>query len=164
MADKTHVVYLIVRDAPGVMNRVTGLIARRNFNIDTITVGKTNQQGLSRIVVSFNANDETLEQLKKQLGKLIDVEKIGELNDKTAVVRELCLVTVAVKNQNARKEITSFADIFRAKIVDVSKKSLTIQLTGKPLQIEAFLDLVRKHGIKDISRTGVNAISRSNGK
>ena len=164
MADKTHIVYLIVRDAPGVMNRVTGLIARRNFNIDTITVGKTNQRGLSRIVISLSANNETLEQLKKQLGKLIDVEKIGELNDKNAVVRELCLVTVAVKNQNARKELTSFANIFRANIVGVSKKSLTIQLTGKPMQIEAFLDLVGKHGIKDISRTGINAISRSNGK
>ncbi len=164
MKEKTHILYLIVRDEPGVMNRLTGLFSRRNFNIDTITVGKTNQQGLSRIVISLNADDETLEQLKKQLGKLIDVEKIGELNDKTAVVRELCLVTVAVKNQNARKEITSFANIFRANIVGVSKESLIIQLAGKPMQIEAFLDLVKKHGIKDISRTGVNAISRGNGK
>ncbi len=161
MKEKTHIVDMIVKDEPGVMNRVTGLFSRRNFNIDTITVGKTLEKGLSRIVITVKADNDTLEQLKKQLGKLIDVEKIGEINQENAVVRELCLVKISAKTPAVRKEIISFADIFRANIVDVSKDSITAQIVGKPDQIDAFIKLVKKHGVKEISRTGVNAISRS---
>lgn len=157
---REYIVCLLVKDEPGVMNRITGLIARRNFNIDTIAVGKTEKAGISKIILTISATQRILEQLKKQLGKLVDVVKVIEIPQENAIVRELCLVKVAVKNQNARKEITSYAKMFRANIVDVTPKSLIIQLAGKPKKIEAFLDLIKKFGIKEISRSGKDAMIR----
>ena len=155
-----HILSLLVKDEPGVMNRITGLFSRRNYNIDTITVGKTNVEGVSKIVLSLKANEKTLEQIKKQVNKIVEVVKIVEMKEKDAVVRELCLIKVSVKNQDARNEITSFAETFRANIVDITHNAATIQLTGKPSQIEAFLGLMQKFGIKEISRTGITALER----
>jgi acetolactate synthase-1/3 small subunit len=108
----------------------------------------------------MRADARTLEQLKKQLGKTIDVVKITELDEKTSVVRELCLIRLSAKDQKQRDEIASNAKLFRAKVVDVSPKSMVVQLAGKPEQIDAFIEVVKTFGVQDISRTGVNAIAR----
>jgi len=161
--EKKHIVVLLVRDAPGVMTKITGLFARRNFNIDTINVGKTNSPKVSRIVLTLEANQKTLEQLEKQVNKLIDVIKVIELDPEKSVVRELCLVKVSVKDQNARKELTTYAETFRASIVDITHNSMVIQLAGKPEQIDSFLALIKKFGIIEVSRTGTDAIARGAG-
>ncbi len=159
-ASKKHVIGLLVRDHPGVMARITILIAKRGFNIDTICVGKTEKEGISRIVLSMIADDKTLEQVQKQLGKLIDVLKISDMKDEDAVIRELVLAKIHVKNGDSKTEILANAKIFRAAIVDVAKDSVIVQMAGQPSKIEAFLELMQPFGIKEIARTGITAVSR----
>lgn len=157
---KKHVIGLLVRDHPGVMSRITVVIAKRGFNIDTISVGKTEKEGISRIVLSLNADAHTIEQVEKQLGKLIDVLKISELHEKDSVIRELLLAKIHVKNAEARTEILSQAKIFRAAIVDTGKNSIIAQMAGSPAKIKAFIELMQSFGIKEIARTGITAIAR----
>ncbi|MBI4052436.1 MAG: acetolactate synthase small subunit [Candidatus Diapherotrites archaeon] len=155
-----HIIGLLVEDRPGVFARISGLVFKRGFNIETICVGKSEKPGISRIILTINADDRTLEQVKKQLGKLIDVVKISDLPKSESVVRELLLVKVNTKDSKKRADIIAFAKSFRASVVDVSAKSLVIQLAGQPSKIGAFLELMRPFGIHEISRTGTNAMSR----
>ncbi len=159
-ASKKHVIGLLVRDHPGVMARITILISKRGFNIDTICVGKTEKEGISRIVLSVVGDDKTLEQVQKQLGKLIDVLKISDMKDDGAVIRELVLAKIFIKNADAKTEVLANAKIFRATIVDVAKNSVIVQMAGQPSKIEAFLELMKPFGIKEIARTGITAIAR----
>ncbi len=156
--EKKHIISMLVEDEPGVMTRISGMFARRGFNIDTITVGKTNTKGLSKIVITVIGDDDTLEQVEKQINKLIDVTKVTELN--TGIIRELCLIKVNTPDKKAKDEIFDYAKVYKAKFVDVNHKSMTLELIGVPEKIDSFIEMVKSYGIIDISRTGVTAMQR----
>ena len=154
-----HVISTLVENKPGVLQKVAGLFTRRDFNIDSITVGESEVEGLARMVITVKADDKILEQVTKQLNKLVDVIKIKDIT-KNAVKRELCLVKVNIPNEKARAEIMQYANIFRAKIVDVTEETLIIEITGDMEKINAFISLLKGYGIKKISRTGLTAMAR----
>ena len=154
-----HVISTLVEDRPGVLQKVAGMFNRRGFNIDSITVGSSEVEGQSRMVISVNADRKGLEQVTKQLNKLVDVIKIKDIT-KTAVKRELCLVKVSVPNAKARAEIMQYSNIFRAHVLDVTDQTLMIELTGDKEKINAFISLVEGYGIIRIARTGLTAMSR----
>ena len=159
MTLKYHVISTLVEDKPGVLQKVAGMFNRRGFNIDSITVGNSEVEGQSRMVITVHADEKGLEQVMKQLNKLIDVIKIKDITQ-NAVKRELCLVKVNVPNAKARAEIMQYSNIFRAHILDVSEETLLIELTGDKKKINAFISLVETFGIKRIARTGLTAMSR----
>lgn len=159
MTFEYHVISTLVEDKPGVLQKVAGLFNRRGFNIDSITVGESEVEGLSRMVISVHADKNGLEQVTKQLNKLVDVIKIKDIT-RNAVKRELCLVKVNIPNEKARAEIMQYSNIFRAKIVDVTEETLIIELTGDKEKIDAFISLLKGYGIKRISRTGLTAMAR----
>ena len=154
-----HIISTLVEDKPGVLQKVAGMFNRRGFNIDSITVGNSEVEGQSRLVITVHADEKGLEQVMKQLNKLIDVIKIKDITQ-NAVKRELCLVKVSVPDAKARAEIMQYTNIFRAHILDVSEESLMIELTGDKKKINAFISLVENFGIKRIARTGLTAMSR----
>ena len=154
-----HVISTLVEDKPGVLQKIAGLFNRRGFNIDSITVGNSEVEGLSRMVISVHADKKGLEQVIKQLNKLVDVIKIKDIT-KTAVKRELCLIKVKIPDEKARAEIMQYTNIFRAKILDVTEETLVIELTGDKKKINAFISLVENYGIKRIARTGLTAMAR----
>ena len=154
-----HVISTLVEDKPGVLQKVAGMFNRRGFNIDSITVGESEVEGLSRMVITVRADKKGLEQVTKQLNKLVDVIKIKDITE-NAVKRELCLIQVNIPNTEARAEIMQYTNIFRANIVEVCEKTLTIELTGDIEKLNAFISLLQPYGIKKISRTGLTAISR----
>ena len=156
---KYHVISALVENKPGVLQKVAGLFTRRDFNIDSITVGESEVEGLARMVITVKGDDKILEQVTKQLNKLVDVIKIKDIT-KNAVKRELCLVKVSVPDETARAEIMQYANIFRAKIVDVTEETLIIEMTGDMEKINAFISLLKGYGIKKISRTGLTAMAR----
>ena len=159
MSENYHVISALVEDRPGVLQKVASLLNRRGINIDSITVGQSEVEGLSRMVITVRADEKGLEQVTKQLNKLIDVIKIKDITN-TAVKRELCLVKVKISNAKSRAEIIQYSNIFRANIVDVTDKTLMIELTGDKTKINAFISLVEGYGIKKISRTGLTAMAR----
>ena len=154
-----HVISTLVEDKPGVLQKVAGLFNQRGFKIDSIRVVGSEVEGLSRMVITVNADKKGLEQVTKQLHKLVDVIKIKDIT-KNAVKRELCLIKVHVPNEKARAEIMQYTNIFRAKIVDISEETLIIELTGDMGKINAFISLIKGYGIKKISRTGLTAMAR----
>lgn len=160
LIEHKHVISMLVEDQPGVLTRIAGMFARRGFNIDTITVGKTSNKGISKMVISVFGDDRTIEQMEKQINKLIDTIKVTELPEKTSIIRELCLVKVAIPNKKAKEDILRYTKIYKTKIVDITPKSITAQIVGEPDKIQSFLDLMAQYGIKEISRTGVTAILR----
>lgn len=159
MDEKYHVISTLVENKPGVLQKVAGLFTRRDFNIDSITVGESEVNGLARMVITVKADEKILEQVTKQLNKLVDVVKIKDIS-KNAVKRELCLVKVNIPNEKARAEIMQYANIFRAKIVDVTEETLIIEITGDMEKTNAFISLLKGYGIKKISRTGLTAMAR----
>lgn len=154
-----HIISTLVEDKPGVLQKVAGLFNRRGFNIDSITVGESEVEGLSRMVICVHADQKGLEQVTKQLNKLVDVIKIKDIT-KIAVRRELCLIKVSIPSEKARSEIMQYTSIFRGKIVDVTEETLIIELTGDIEKIDAFISLLKGYGIKRISRTGLTAMAR----
>ena len=159
MTLKYHVISTLIEDKPGVLQKVAGMFNRRGFNIDSITVGNSEVEGLSRMVITVHADERGLEQVTKQLNKLIDVIKIKDITKK-AVKRELCLVKVNIPNADARAEIMQYSNIFRAHILDVTEETLMVELTGDKEKINAFISLLEPFGIKRIARTGLTAMSR----
>jgi len=157
---KRHVIALLVEDKPGVMLRIVGMFTRRGFNIDTITVGKTEKIGTSRITLTMEDDEETLEQVIKQLRKLIDVIRVVNLDEKKTVVAELCFAKVHTKTKKSVSEVTKYSDLYKGKIVDVAPDSLTIRVVGTPEKVDSFLELMNPYGVKEIVRTGVTAIAR----
>lgn len=155
-----HVIVALVEDKPGVLYRVTSLIRRRNFNIDTITVGTTDVEGVSKITMTMAGDERMVEQLVKQLAKLIDVVKISKLRPDVTVMREMAMVKVHTSNPQVRTEVMQFIEIFRGHVVDASPESLTIELSGDPEKIDAFVDLMKRYGVKEVTRTGAIAIQR----
>lgn len=155
-----HTIAMTVNDEPGVMAKISGMFARRGFNIDTITVGKTQKEGVSKIVIAVIGDDRVIEQVEKQLNKMIDVIKVVELPAETSVIRELCLVKISASDQKKHDEIVKYANVYKNKIVDITPKAITVEIVGEPGKIDTFLELVKPFGIKDISRTGVTGINR----
>lgn len=154
-----HTLSVLVENKPGVLTRVTSLFARRGFNIDSLAVGTTEDPTLSRITIVVNAENTPLEQVTKQLHKLINVIKVQDLDPKEMVDRELVLFKVNAP-PDRRHEIIEVANVFRAKIVDVGKNSVTIEATGAGDKLSAMEDLLRAYGIKELARTGKIALSR----
>ncbi|KGX92440.1 acetolactate synthase [Pontibacillus halophilus JSM 076056 = DSM 19796] len=155
-----RIITATVQNRSGVLNRVTGLLQKRQFNIESISVGRTETEGISKMTFVVDVEDhQKLEQLTKQLHKQIDVLKVSDITDKAIVARELALIKV-VANAQQRNELQTMIEPFRASIIDVSRDSLTVQVTGKPDKIEALIDLLRPYGIKDLARTGVTAFLR----
>ena len=154
-----HTLSVLVENKPGVLTRVTSLFARRGFNIDSLAVGPTEDPTLSRITIVVSAEDTPLEQITKQLHKLINVIKIQDLDPAESIDRELVLFKVNAASEK-RHEIIEIANVFRAKIIDVGRNSLTIEATGSSDKIQAMEDLFRAYGIKELARTGKIALSR----
>jgi len=159
MEKEYHIISTLVEDKPGVLQKVAGMFNRRGFNIDSITVGNSEVEGQSRMVITVHADEKGLEQVTKQLNKLIDVIKIKDITQK-AVKRELCLVKVNIPDAKARAEIMQYTNIFRAHILDVTEETIMVELTGDKDKINAFISLVEPFGIKRIARTGLTAMSR----
>jgi len=155
-----HVLSVLVENQAGVLSRVSGLFSRRGYNIDSLTVGVTENPNLSRITIVVNTDDELIvDQIKKQLNKLIDVVKVIELKPQNSVYRELALVKIRSSDET-RASIISVVDIFRAKIIDVSSESVTAEITGDQNKLTAFKELMQPFGIKEFVRTGVTALER----
>lgn len=155
------VLSLLVEDTAGVLSRVAGLFSRRGYNIESLTVGSTEKPGYSRMTIVTSGEDETLEQIKKQLAKLVDVVEIKELESHvTSVTRELVLLKVEVDSAD-RTQLLEVANVFRAKIIDFSDKALIIEMTGNNAKIDAFLSLMNTFNIKQVARTGITGLSRS---
>ena len=159
MATTKHTLVALVQDKPGVLNRVVSLFRRRGFNIDSIAVGHSEVPHLSRVTIIVNGTTAIVEQVRKQLDKLIDVVKISDITSEKLTSRELALVKVKATSAT-RSEILEIADIFRANIVDVASDSLTIEITGDEDKIESMLKLLRGFGVKEIARTGRVAMVR----
>ncbi|WP_053353457.1 MULTISPECIES: acetolactate synthase small subunit [Leucobacter] len=154
-----HVLSLLVEDKPGLLTRVAGLFARRGFNIESLAVGPTEMRGLSRITVVVDQDDILLEQVTKQLNKLVNVIKIVELEAGTSVQREHVLIKVRADNQS-RSHVLEAVNLFRARVVDVVPDALTIEVTGDRGKIEAFLKVLEPYGIKEIAQSGLIAMGR----
>jgi acetolactate synthase-1/3 small subunit len=158
-----HTISVLVNNQPGVLQRVSGLFGRRGFNIESITVGEAEEPGLSRMVIVTTGDDKTLEQVSKQLYKLIDVIKVIDLSSNPMVARELALIKVGAEPAS-RAEILGIVETFRAAVVDIGPTSLIVQVVGDSLKIEAMVELLKPYGIRELSRTGITAMVRGAAK
>ena len=154
-----HVLSILVANNPGVLGRIVSLFSRRAYNIDGLSVGTSEDQRFTRITVSVQGDERVVEQIQKQVAKLHDVEDVTELKPESAIYRELCLVKVEA-TAAARPDIFNVASVFRANIIDVSVKTLTMELTGDLDKIAAFVEIMKPYGIIEIVQTGLTAISR----
>jgi acetolactate synthase-1/3 small subunit len=155
-----HIVAALVENKPGVLFRITNLFRARSFNIESITVGTTEQKDLSRMTITTVTDEKTLDQLVKQLRKLIDVVDVKVLETDRAVYRELALIKMKAVDPTTRSEIMNYANIFRGNIIDIGKETITVEITGTPDKIDAFRNLVEQYGIAQLARTGVSALPR----
>ena len=158
--NKRYILVVLVENKSGVLNRVASLFRRRRFNIESLTVGHTEKKDISRMTIVMNGDSAKMEQVKKQLYKIIEVLKIIELDEKEAIVRELALIKVHATKAN-RPEIMQIVDIYEAKIADVSLDALTIEICTKPATLDSFITLMHNFGIKELVRTGMGAMQRS---
>ncbi len=156
---QTHTLSVLVANKPGVLTHVSGLFSRRGYNIDSLTVGVTENPEISRMTIVAHGDEQVIEQVTKQLNKLIDIIKVVEVTPNESVDRELALFKVAAKAQN-RSEVIQIVDIFRAKIIDVSSESVVIEITGSGDKINALEEMMRPFGIKEMVRTGKVALVR----
>ena len=156
---RRHILSILVENKPGVLARVAGLFARRGFNIQTLAVGPTDDEAISRITLTVDGALHPIDQVTKQLHKLINVIKIRDLEPAETVARELALFKIAVDTE-ARSEVMQLADIFRGKVIDVSRRSMTVEITGTDDKIEAFERMVRPFGLIEMVRTGEVAVAR----
>jgi len=154
-----HIITALVEDKPGVLNRIASLFRRRGFNIQSLAVGSSEQPGLSRMTIVVGGNSRVVEQVRKQLAKLIEVIKVSDLSGESFVSREFVLIKVKT-NRETRGEIIQLAEIFRANIVDVAPDSLVAEVTGDEEKVESLIGLLRRFGIKEIARTGCLAMTR----
>jgi len=160
---RKHVLSILVEDKSGVLTRIAGLFARRGFNIDTLTVGPTDDERISRVTLTVDGALHPIDQVTKQLHKLINVLKIRDLDPEDTVTRELAMFKVAADGAQ-RGELMQVAEIFRGKVVDVTKRSVIVEVTGTTEKIEAFESMVRPFGLIEMMRTGEIAISRGRGE
>jgi len=154
-----HTVSVLVQNKPGVLARTAGLFSRRGYNIESLTVGVTENEAVSRMTIVVAGDDTVVEQVTKQLNKLIEVIKVSDLTKESYVDRELVLIKVTAESSN-RAEIIQIVNIFRARIVDVAPKSLIIEVTGDDGKLDALIGMLKQFGIKEIVRTGTLALGR----
>lgn len=154
-----HTISVLVENEFGVLARVSSLFSGRGFNIDSLSVAPTNDETISRITLETRGDDQILEQINKQLNKLIDVIKVIDFTDGSGIERELALIKVTAEDET-RAEVLRIVDIFRSKIIDVTPRSYTIEATGPPNKINAIIELLRPLGLKELVRTGPVAIGR----
>ncbi len=154
-----HVISVLVENHSGVLSRISGLFSRRGYNIDSLSVGETEDASISRMTIVVRGDSYILEQIKKQLNKLVDVIKIVSLAPEASVYRELVLVKVEA-GEKTRASITGIVNIFRANIIDVSPSTLTVEITGDQSKLQAFIELMQPYGIKELVRTGLTALQR----
>ena len=159
MSTTKHTLVALVEDKPGVLNRVASLFRRRGFNIESITVGHTEQPGLSRMTIVVSGDSAEVEQVRKQLDKAIPVIRVTDITEQDIVARELSLIKVKATS-STRSEIMQIVDIFRANIVDVAPNSLTVEVTGDEDKVGSLFELLRRFGIKEMVRTGRIALTR----
>jgi acetolactate synthase-1/3 small subunit len=160
LTGRKHILSLTVEDKPGVLARIAGLFSRRGFNIDTLAVGPTEDPEVSRITLTLDGAVHPIDQVTKQLHKLVNVIKIRDMEPDQTIAREMALFRVQAAVEN-RGDIMQFAEIFKARIVDVSRRSLTIEVTGTQDKIDSFERMIRPHGLIEMARTGEVAITRS---
>lgn len=156
---KKHILSVLVENHSGVLSKVSGLFSRRGFNIDSLTVGTTENPEISRMTIALSGDEYIVEQITKQLNKLIDVIKIVDIYESKSVLRELALVKVTATNET-RSTIIENVNIFRGHIVDIQKSSMTVEVTGDFDKVSAFIETMKPFGIKEMVRTGVTAIER----
>ena len=156
-----HTLIALMEDKPGVLNRVASLFRRRNFNIESLTVGHSETPGISRVTIVVDADHAGIEQVEKQLYKLVNITKVSNVSYEPTVIRELALIRVHA-TAPTRAEIMQLVDIFRAKVVDVAAESLTIEITGPEDKVDSLVQLLRPFGIKEMVRTGRVAMVRGN--
>ena len=154
-----HTLSVLVENKPGVLARVAELFARRGFNIDSLAVGTTEKPDISRMTIVVDVEEHSLEQVRKQLHKLINVIEISDLDPDTSVAREMVLAKIKVDAEN-RSEVIEIADIFRGNIIDVSQESIIVEVTGNASKLRAFEDLLKPYGIRELVRTGKVALPR----
>ena len=159
MANSKHTIIALVADKPGVLTRMASLFRRRGFNIESITVGHSELPALSRMTIIVNGSASIVEQVRKQMSKIVDVVKVVDVSGENITVREMALIKVRATS-SARSEIIEIVDIFRANIVDVAPDTLTIEITGDEEKIDSLLNLLRGFGIKEVARTGCIAMLR----
>ena len=160
---RKHVLSILVENKPGVLTRIAGLFARRGFNIDTLAVGPTDNERLSRMTLTLDGATHPIDQVTKQLHKLVNVLKIRDLEPEETLARELALFKISADGAN-RAEVMQVCDVFRAKVVDLGKRSLVVEVTGTYEKVDAFERLVRPFGLIEMARTGEIAISRGRGE
>ena len=160
---RKHILSILVENKPGVLARIAGLFARRGFNIDSLAVGATDDTSISRITLTVDGAAHPIDQVTKQLHKLVHVIKIRDLEPSETVARELALFKISCQDGDARAQVMQFTEIFRGKTVDVSKRSVTVEVTGTDDKIAAFEELVRPFGLIEMVRTGEIAVSRGRG-
>ncbi|HEX7300117.1 MAG TPA: acetolactate synthase small subunit [Solirubrobacteraceae bacterium] len=160
---RKHVLSILVENKPGVLTRIAGLFARRGFNIDTLTVGPTDDDQLSRITLTVDGAVHPIDQVTKQLHKLVNVLKIRDLEPRETVARELALFKISADGAQ-RAEVMQVCEIFRGKVVDVAKRSMIVEVTGTTDKVEAFERMVRPFGLVEMMRTGEIAINRGRGE
>jgi acetolactate synthase I/III small subunit len=163
MTGRKHILSILVENKPGVLARIAGLFARRGFNIDSLAVGPTDDASISRITLTVDGAAHPIDQVTKQLHKLVHVIKIRDLEPAETVARELALFKVSCQDGDSRAQVMQFTEIFRGKTVDVSKKSVTVEVTGTDDKIEAFEEMVRPFGLIEMVRTGEIAVARGRG-
>src|SRR5687768_4846760 len=156
-----HVISALVMNEPGVLAGVANMFSARGFNIDSLVVGRTEDPGLSRMTIVVIADENTLEQVRRQLAKLVPVVNVSDFKQAAYIERDLALITVSVTREN-RNEVIETVGLFRGKVVDVSRESVVVELAGTEEKIEAFIDLMKDYGIKELARTGVIAMARGN--
>ena len=154
-----HIISALVENKPGVLAHVAGMFAARAFNIDSLVVGRTEDPSLSRMTIVVIGDDRILEQVRKQLAKIISVVKVQDFADRQVVARDLMLISVSAPPEK-RPEIFALIEMFRAKVVDIGSKFVTVEVSGPERKIEAFIDVCRPYGIKNLARTGTIAMAR----
>ena len=155
-----HTIAVLVKDHPGVLARVASLFSRRGFNIESLAVGHTEDANISRMTIIVEGDERVLEQITKQLNKLIDVIRVKDISPQNSVERELALIKVNTNSLSVRSEIIQMVDIFRAKIIDVNSQMMTIETTGAEDKVNALIELLKPFGLKEVVRTGKIALSR----
>jgi acetolactate synthase-1/3 small subunit len=155
-----HTIAVLVKDHPGVLARVAGLFTRRGFNIESLAVGHTEENNISRMTIVVEGDERALEQITKQLNKLIDVIRVRDIFPSNSVERELALIKVNTNSLANRSEIIQMVDIFRAKIIDVNSQMMTIETTGTEDKVNALIELLKPFGLKEVVRTGKIALFR----
>jgi acetolactate synthase-1/3 small subunit len=157
---KLHTLHVLVENRAGVLSRIAGLFSRRGFNIESLAVGTCEEPGMSRMTIGVLGDDAQIEQVKKQLNKLIDVIKVSDITENERVERELALIKVSAEPGSGRAEVMQLATIFRAQIIDVGAKTVTLSVAGDTEKIDALEKLLRQYGVKELIRTGKIAMLR----